>query len=385
MQRIAVLGSTGSIGQNSLEVIKNFPEEFRVIGLSANSNIDILYRQIKSHRPGLVCVKEPQAALKLKSRLDLKNIKLFMGQEGLDEMVQDKHIDKIVLAISGSGALSPLLKAIDSCKDIALANKEALVMAGPIIMDRAAKKKIKIIPVDSEQSAIWQCLNGQDKNKLNNIYLTASGGPLRRSRKRELKNVSVSRVLNHPRWKMGKKISVDSATLMNKGLEVLETMHLFNVPPEKIKIIIHPEAIIHSMVEFVDGVILAQLSDTDMRIPIQYALSYPARLSSRARSIDFYKLKGLNFQKPDFKKFPCFGLAYMAAYEGGTLPTVLNATNEVSVDEFLKGRLNFASIPKIINRVLDKHHKKNNPDLEEILKADDWARKEAHKIIENLN
>jgi 1-deoxy-D-xylulose-5-phosphate reductoisomerase len=385
MKRIAVLGSTGSIGKNSLEVIKNFPEEFRVVGLSANSNIDILYRQIKSHRPALVCVKEPEAALKLKSRLNLKNIKLFVGQEGLDEMAQDKHIDKIVLAISGSSALSPLLKAIDSGKDIALANKEALVMAGPIIMGKAAKKKIKIIPIDSEQSAIWQCLNGQDKNKLKNIYLTASGGPLRESSKKELEDVSVSCVLKHPRWKMGKKISVDSATLMNKGLEVLEAMYLFNVAPDKIKIIIHPEAIIHSMVEFVDGVILAQLSDTDMRIPIQYALSYPARLSNGALSIDFCKLKELNFLKPDFKKFPCLQLAYMAAYEGGTLPAVLNAANEVSVDEFLKGKLDFVSIPKIINKVLGKHHKKNNPDLEAILEADGWARKEAQKIIGNLN
>jgi len=383
MKRIAILGSTGSIGRSTLEVIGNFPREFRVVALSANSNIDTLYQQIKSFHPAFVCVKDTDRASDLKSRLKPKDTKLFIGEEGLEKLVQEERIDEIVLAISGSSALSPLLAAIDSGKDIALANKEALVMAGPVIMDKIAKKKVKVIPVDSEQSAIWQCLDGQDKNKLKNIYLTASGGPLRRSNPTDLKKVSVARVLRHPRWKMGKKISVDSATLMNKGLEVLEAMYLFNVEPGRIKIIIHPEAIIHSMVEFIDGVILAQLSVTDMRIPIQYALSYPRRFLNSLASVDFYKLRNFNFQKPDFKRFPCLGLAYRVAHEGGTMPAVLNAANEVSVDEFLKKRLDFISIPGVIEKVINRHLNKTKPSLGDILEADSWARKEAYRVIRN--
>jgi 1-deoxy-D-xylulose-5-phosphate reductoisomerase len=385
MKNIAILGSTGSIGQNTLEVIRHFPDKFGVIGLSTNSNIDILYRQIKEFKPLFVCIKDRSAARGLESRFKFQRIKLFVGDKGLKALIEDKRIDKVVLAISGSGALLPLLTAIENYKDIALANKEAMVAAGPIIMREARKKKIKIIPIDSEQSAIWQCLDGEDPHKLKNIYLTSSGGPFRKTHKDSLKDVSIKKVLKHPRWKMGKKISVDSATLMNKGLELLETMFLFNIPPDKIKILIHPEAIIHSMVEFIDGVIKAELSATDMRIPIQYALSYPERLLNSLSSLDFYKLKELHFQAPDFKKFPCLGLAYQVAKELGTMPCVFNTANEVCVDEFLKQRINFISIPKVIEKVLDRHHNKKNPDLADIQKADAWARNEAHKVIAELN
>lgn len=385
MKNIAVIGSTGSIGKSTLEVMRHLTDKFRIVALSTNSNTGILYQQIKLFHPAMICVRDVNAALNLRSRLSLKGVKLFAGDRGLEEMIQSKLIDKIVLAISGSGALLPLLKAIDGGKDIALANKEALVIAGSIVMDRASKKKIKIIPIDSEQSAIWQCLDGQDKNKLKNIYLTASGGPFREFKKRQLKNVSLKRVLRHPRWRMGRKITVDSATLMNKGLEVLETMYLFNVGPEKIKVLIHPEAIIHSMVEFVDGVTLAQLSVTDMRIPIQYALTYPERIGNKLGSIDFCRVRKLSFEKPDFKKFPCLGLAYQAAAEKGTLPAALNAANEVSVEQFLKNKLNFALIPKVIEKVLGKHSNKIAPDLDDILQTDAWAREEAYKIIKNLN
>lgn len=384
VKQIAVLGSTGSIGRNTLKVIRGFSDKFRVTALSTNSNIDILSGQIKLFHPTLVCVRDKNAALDLKSRLKPKNIKFFVGEDGLGEMVQDKRIDKVVLAISGAGALPPLLKAIESGKDIALANKEALVMAGQIIMRKATHKKITIIPIDSEQSAIWQCLEGEDKNKLENIYLTASGGPLHKMSKKYFKNISVSQVLKHPRWKMGLKISVDSATLMNKGLEVLEAMHLFSVKSEKIKVLIHPEALIHSMVEFTDRVILAQLSITDMRIPIQYALTYPERLASKLPSIDFCAVKKLSFQEPDFKRFPCLGLAYRVAQEEGTMPCVLNAANEVSVEEFLKNGLDFISIPKVIEKVLSRHRNKRAPDLEDVLEADSWARREAYKIIDKL-
>ncbi len=380
MIRLAILGSTGSIGQSTLEVVRHFPDKFRVLGLGANSNIDILYEQIKEFHPRFVAVRDIAASKKLKSRLK-SNIKLFVGEEGLAALAENREIDKLVLAISGSTALAPLLRAIQSGKQIALANKEALVMAGPLIMEEAAKKKIKIIPIDSEQSAIWQCLNGEDRVKLKNIYLTASGGPFRETRIKDLRNISVKKVLQHPRWKMGKKISVDSATLMNKGLEFLEAMFLFDIPPDKIKILIHPESIVHSLVEFIDGVVLAQLSATDMRIPIQYALSYPTRLASLLPSIDFCKLRELHFQAPDVKKFPCLRLAYWAAEELGTMPAVLNAANEVSVDEFLKRRIKFISIPKIIEKVMTRHNNKSKPNLGDIQDADTWARGQAYEVI----
>ncbi|MBU3959153.1 MAG: 1-deoxy-D-xylulose-5-phosphate reductoisomerase [Candidatus Omnitrophica bacterium] len=383
MKNITILGSTGSIGQNTLQVIKQFPDRFSIVGLSANSNIDILYQQIKEFHPRFVCVRDQKAAVNLKPKISPKT-KLFMGEDGLEELVGQKRTDEIVLAISGSGGLPPLLKAIESEKTIILANKEALVMAGSIIMNKSGKKKVKIIPIDSEQSAIWQCLDGQDKERLKNIYLTASGGPFREKNKKDLQNISIAQVLRHPKWKMGKKISVDSATLMNKGLEVLETMFLFDVELDKIKILIHPQAIIHSMVEFIDGVILAQLSVTDMRIPIQYALSYPERLPTALPGIDFFKLKELKFEKPDFKKFPCLALAYRAASEAGTMPAVLNAANEASVDEFLKGRLEFISIPEVIERVLNRHKNIKQPGLGDILEADNWAREEALRVVNRL-
>jgi len=381
MKRIAILGSTGSIGKSTLEVIRHHPQEFTVIGLSANSNIDILYKQIKEFKPAFVCISDRHCGLDLYSKLKGRGIRFFLGEEGLCELVADKRIDKIVLAISGAGALKPFLKAIDSGKDISLANKEALVMAGEIIMNKAKKKKINIIPIDSEQSAIWQCLHNQDKEKLKNIYLTASGGPFHRTPRRNLKKVSVRQVLKHPRWKMGRKITVDSANLMNKGLEIIEAMHLFNLTSEKIKIVIHPEAIIHSMVEFIDGVILAQLSITDMRIPIQYAISYPERLTSNLSGVDFYKLKSLTFERPDYRKFPSLTLAYYVAKEGGTTPCVFNAANEVCVNEFLRKNLPFISITGVIEKVLQRHHNVSNPCLNDILEADAWARLEALKII----
>jgi len=384
MQRIAILGSTGSIGENALEVVRCFPDKFRVVALSTDSNIGILYRQIKEFAPLYVCVRNKEAAGKLKGMVNSK-IKVFSGAIGLEELVESKGIDKVLVAITGSAALVPLLKAIDSGKQITLANKEALVMAGRIIMDKADKKKIRIIPIDSEQSAIWQCLEFQDKSKLKNIYLTASGGPFRETRVKDLKNISIEKVINHPRWKMGRKISVDSANLMNKGLELLEAMFLFNVPVDKIKIVIHPEAIVHSMVEFVDGVVLAQMSAADMRIPIQYALSYPVRLANSLPKLDFYKLKELRFLPPDFKKFPSLGLAYRAARQLGTVPSVLNAANEVCVQGFLNRRINFISILEIVERVIDRHKNTLKPDLKCILEADSWARGEALRLMERLN
>ena len=382
MKNILILGSTGSIGESALEVIRHFPDRFKVTALSTNCNVGLLERQIEEFSPKYVCIRDEKCAAKLKLK---KNTKLFVGEEGLREISGKKEIDRILLSISGSSALAPLLAAIDNSKEICLANKEALVMAGSIVMQRAKKKKAKIFPVDSEQSAIWQCLDGKPQGKLKNIYLTASGGPFRTASSEKLRNISVKCALNHPRWKMGKKITVDSATLMNKGLELLEAMFLFGVPAEKIKILIHPEAIIHSMVEFVDGVLLAQLSATDMRIPIQYALSYPERLSNSLPTVDFYRLRQLNFAEPDFKKFPCLRLSIRAAQELGTLPAVLNAANEVCVEAFLKKKLKFMNIAREIEEVMDRHKNKAEADLEDILEADGWARREAQKIIERAN
>ncbi|MDD5662316.1 MAG: 1-deoxy-D-xylulose-5-phosphate reductoisomerase [Candidatus Omnitrophica bacterium] len=384
MKNIAILGASGSIGQNTLSVIRNYPDKFKVVALSVNSDIGRLSSQIREFRPLAVCVNDRDRALALSGKIK-SGVKIFSGRQGLEELVRDKRIDQVVFAISGASALAPLVSAIESGKDVALANKEALVMAGPIILRLARKNKVRLMPIDSEQSAIWQCLEGEDRGALKKIYLTASGGPLRKLNKRELKNIRLKQVLKHPRWKMGRKITVDSATLMNKGLELLEAMFLFGLEASQVKVLVHPEALIHSMVEFVDGVLIAQLSTTDMRIPIQYALSYPQRLKNALPEIDFYKLGALHFEKPDLKKFPCLGLAYAAARRLGTFPCVLNAANEVAVAEFLKEKLEFRHIPEVSAKVMRLHTNKLNPALSDILQADTWARQEALRAIARLN
>ena len=379
MKNIAIFGSTGSIGKNALSVIRRFPDKFRVVGLSVNSDIRGLYSQVQEFHPSFVCVRDEESALKFKKSLGRK-VKVYSADEGLIQFSQEKSIDQSLFAISGSAALAPLLSSIESGKDIALANKESLVMAGPLIMRMAKKAGIKVIPIDSEQSAIWQCLYGQEKVRLKTIYLTASGGPLLNESAASLRRVSLFKVLRHPRWKMGKKITVDSATLMNKGLEFLEAMFLFNVSHKMIKVLIHPQALVHSMVEFIDGVVLAQLSQTDMRIPIQYALSYPDRLNGFSSGINFYNLKALNFSKPDCLRFPCLSLAYQAAKELGSLPAVMNAANEVAVSKFLDGRIKFVDIPRIVSKVMRSHRNNKSPGLNDILKADAWARQEAYGL-----
>ncbi|MDO8488847.1 MAG: 1-deoxy-D-xylulose-5-phosphate reductoisomerase [Candidatus Omnitrophota bacterium] len=379
MKKIAVLGSSGSIGQSTLAVVRSNPRYFKVVALSVNSDIVKLKQQVEEFHPRLVCVRDRYAAWKLKSAIGSLT-KVFCGEDGLDELVRDKEIQQIMFAICGSAALIPLISAIKAGKDIALANKEALVMAGPIVMRLAEKHGVNILPVDSEQSAIWQSLGGAQAKDVRRVYLTASGGPLRKLPVDRFKNITIEKVLHHPRWKMGKKITVDSATLMNKGLELLETMFLFNLEAQKIKVLIHPEALIHSMVEFNDGVTMAQLSVTDMRVPIQYALSYPQRLSSALEGVDFYRLSKLHFEKPDFKKFPCLGLAYRASVELGTMPAVMNAANEESVNYFLNRRINFLTIPKIVEKVMRAHEKKANPKLSDIMAADSWAREEAGRL-----
>ncbi len=377
MKNIAVLGSSGSIGQNTLSVARSLPKQFKVVALSVQSDIVNLKRQIREFKPKLVCVADPVCAAKLKTGLEYP-LKIFSGPLGLVEMVKDKQIDQVMVAVCGSAALVPLISAIKSGKEIALANKESLVAAGSIVMGLAKKHKVLIRPVDSEQSAIWQSLGEQSSQVVRRIYLTASGGPLWNLPEAGFKRVTLEKVLRHPRWKMGQKITVDSATLMNKGLELLEAMHLFNLGFEKIKILIHPEALIHSMVEFNDGVTMAQLALADMRVPIQYALSYPHRLPGAVRGIDFYALGKLNFAKPDLHKFPCLELAYQAAKNlNTTLPAVLNAANEAAVTSFLNKKISFLTIPKIEEKVMCRHKRIANPDLGQILEADIWAKEEA--------
>ncbi|MFA5119169.1 MAG: 1-deoxy-D-xylulose-5-phosphate reductoisomerase [Candidatus Omnitrophota bacterium] len=381
MKRIALLGSTGSIGQNALAVIRRHPRRFRAVALSAHSNIGLLYRQIKEFSPEIICVTDEASGLLLKSRIG-RSPRLYIGTAGLTQICEDKRVDEVVMAVSGSEALLPVISALDNRKKIALANKEALVMAGSLIMSRARKNNTAIIPIDSEQSAIWQCLEGQERSALRRIFLTASGGPFKDFTGKQLKKITVAQALTHPRWKMGRKITVDSATLMNKGLEVLEAMSLFGLKADEVEVVVHPESIIHSMVEFVDGVVMAQLSITDMRIPIQYALTYPERLESPLRGLDLVKIKSLNFAAPDVKKFACLALAYRAARDGGTAPCVLNAANEVCVEEFFAGNLTFNGIPAVIEKVLSGHRAVAEPSLSDIMNVDSWAKAEARKVIQ---
>ncbi|MDP3143657.1 MAG: 1-deoxy-D-xylulose-5-phosphate reductoisomerase [Candidatus Omnitrophota bacterium] len=378
MRRISIVGSTGSIGINSLRVVSQFPREFSVAGLTAYRNIDLLEQQIKDYSPHTVAVKDDCVG-SLKSRTN-GNV-VILGQEGISRVAALRDADIVVIATSGSSALKPLLTAIRAGKTIALANKEALVMAGALVMAEARKYGARIIPVDSEQSAIFQCLMDRDKKEIKKIYLTASGGPFVSVSRNRLAKVSVKEVLNHPRWKMGRKITVDSATMMNKGLEVIEAMWLFKVAAGDIEVLIHQQAIIHSMVEFIDGSIIAQMGITDMRLPIQYALTYPERKKSKLPSLDFVKLKQLTFAKPDFNKFPCLKLAYEAAYKGGSLPCVMNAANEEAVGAFLNKDLKFMDIHSIIKKVMHKHKPINKPNLEQILHLDGWARQEARSLI----
>jgi len=384
MINIAILGSTGSIGESALKVIREFPREFRVVALSTNANCAKLGEQVREFKPLFVGVNDLAAAAKLRKKVS-RNIRFFEGAEGLSALVRQKKIDHVLMALSGAGALLPLIEAIKCRKQIALANKEALVMAGPLVMKAAVENKVKILPIDSEESAIWQCLEGENKRSLKKIYLTASGGPFKDKRKQHFRNITIKEVLDHPRWKMGRKITVDSATLMNKGLELLETMHLFGVSSGMVEIIIHPEAIVHSMVEFNDGVVMGQMSQPDMRIPIQYALTYPERFKNRLKGPDFVKLKSLTFEAPDLKKFPSLGLAYTAARELGTMPAVMNAANEVAVEEFLAGGIRFNDIPEVTAKVMRRHRVKRSPDLNAILCADHCARRDARKAIEDLN
>jgi len=380
MKRVAILGSTGSIGINTLKVIERFPGQFKVVGLTAYNNYRLLEQQIRKFKPTHVASSR-EGMQYLKKNCNGR-LKIFDVDREVSRIAALPGVDLVVIGMRGSAALLPFLAAVQAGKTVAPANKEALVVAGDIIMREAKKTGATVIPVDSEQSAIFQCLQGQKRSELKTIYLTASGGPLHKVSSASFHSLSVRQILKHPRWKMGRKITVDSATLMNKGFEVIETTRLFDVKPDDIQVLIHPEAIIHSMVEFRDGSILAQLSITDMRLPIQYALSYPERMDTGLKALDFFHLKKLTFDRPELKKFPALALAFESIRKGGTLPCVLNAADEEAVDAFLEGRIKFTKIYTVVERVVRKHKLVKVRGLNDIFAADQWAREEAGRIIE---
>ncbi len=379
-KRIAILGSTGSIGSNALNVIANLGKRFEVVGLACDSNVRLLAEQARRFRPKIVSIRDESYVKKINLSLP-KGAKVVFGEDGLKEIVKRDDVDIVVFAISGNDALVPLVEAINSKKQIALANKEAMVSAGQVLMPLAKTKGADIIPVDSEHSAIFQCLEGRRKF-LSKIYLTGSGGPLLNIRERSFDSLSRSFILRHPKWKMGKKISVDSATMMNKGLEIIEAKHLFGIDEDCIEILVHPEAVIHSMVELLDGTVFAQMACPDMRLPIQYAITYPERCESITKRIDFSGIEKLSFYLPSLKKFPCLGLARAAAKAGGTSPAVLCAADEEAVKNYLGNQIKFTEIPKVIEKVLARHKNSfiKRPRIGDILAAQEWARMEAESL-----
>ncbi len=386
MKHIAILGSTGSIGKNALSVVETHPDQFKVVGLAANRDVDTLEQQIRRYRPILATLNQPSAAEVLRTRIrDINGTEVLAGTEGLQAVATMPQAMQILDGMGGSAGLLPTLAAINAGKDIAFVNKEVMVMAGPLVNAAVKANGVNLIPIDGEMSAIFQCLEGARNRQaeIHRLLITASGGPFRKVPKAELYTVTPEQALQHPNWKMGQKITIDSATMMNKGLEVIEAKWLFNIELSKIDVVIHPESIVHSMVEWTDGSTLAQLGPTDMRIMIQYALSYPQRLSAPVPRLDLQAARTLNFEPVDFDKFPCLSLAYTAADVGGTLPVVLSSADEVVVAAFLNADIGFMDIPAILGRVMDQHEVTAEPTLTDILEADQWAKNTARSLIKN--
>jgi 1-deoxy-D-xylulose-5-phosphate reductoisomerase len=373
MQKVLVLGSTGSIGMNTLNVIRRLPGKFKVTVLTVNTRIDLLVPQIEEFKPECVVVREEKLAAELRKRLNGK-IEVLTGDKGLCSVASDTDYDIFIGAMVGSAGLAPTVEAIKRGKRVALANKETLVIAGELITDLCKKYKAEILPIDSEHSAVFQCLTGEDINSVEKLILTASGGPFLNKSKADFLNVTVEEALNHPNWKMGNKITIDSASMMNKGLEVIEAKWLFNIPQDRINVVIHPQSIIHSMVQFVDGSIKAQMGLPDMKLPIQYALTYPERLKNNNPRTNLSSIGNLTFFEPDLDKFECLKIAYTVLNSGGSAPCVLNAANEIAVDKFLKGTIKFSRIPYIINKSLEKIEHLTKPDLDLIFQCDRYTR-----------
>ncbi len=376
MKNVVLLGSTGSIGTSAIKVAEELPDRIRLIGLAAGNNVELLHKQTLQHRPGAISIRDPAKAAELETRLG-GSARVFSGAEGLIKLATLPEADIVLIAIVGTAGLQPALAAIRAGKDIAVASKEILVMAGEIVMREALEHGVRILAVDSEHSAIFQCLDGKPAGSVRALWLTASGGPFRATPRADFPGITVERALKHPSWVMGRKITIDSATLFNKGLEMIEARWLFDIEMGRVRVVVHPQSVVHSVVEFVDGSMIAQLSMPDMCLPIQYALTYPDRVPSGRVQTDLARLGQLTFEPPDPEKFPALKLARQAGETGGTLPAVLNAANEVAVDAFLKGRINFPQISEVVARVMSRHAVVDHPDLPRILEADLWARQEA--------
>ncbi len=382
MKRLAVLGSTGSIGINTLDIASRFENEFKIVALSAGTNIQLLREQIERFEPDVVSVLNGDLAEALKRRISHAKTEVLFGVEGLIQISTLPDVDLVVSALVGAAGLIPTISAIKAGKSIALANKESLVMAGKIIVEEAGINGVTILPIDSEHSAVFQALAGRSKDEVKRIILTASGGPFLNLPYEKMKEVTSAEALRHPTWDMGRKVSIDSASLMNKGLEVIEARWLFGVPVEQIVVQIHPQSIVHSMVEYIDGSIVAQMGITDMRIPISYALSYPKRLRLDLPPLDLFHMDGLTFLPPDMERFPCLRLAYRSMEVGETMPAVLNAANEIAVNSFLDGTIRFTDIPTTVETVMEAHEIKPLTTIDDALRADQWAREKTKKLIE---
>lgn len=374
-RKISIIGSTGSIGRQALEVIEKLQDKFEIVALTGGANVELLREQALKFKPKYVCVGNSKG-----EKLDIAGVKTLYGQEGLEEICSNKENDIILVSVSGKVGLRPTLTAIDNGIDIALANKETLVMAGDIVMPRAKEKGVNIIPVDSEHCAIHQCI--KDISQVDKLIITASGGPFLHKTIDDMKNATVAQALNHPRWSMGKKITVDSATLMNKGLEIIEAHHLFNMPYEKIDVVVHPQSIVHSAIEYVDGSVIAQLGLPSMHIPIQYAITYPERFEGiKSKSFSFADIARLDFEKPDFEKFPSVKMAYEAGKIGGSATVCMNAANEEAVFAFLEDKIKLYEIYQITSKMMEQHHLVKNPSIDEIFEIDKEVRVKTRELI----
>src|SRR6266571_6386406 len=376
MKTVVVLGSTGSIGTSAMKVAEDLPDQIHMLGLAAGNNLELLLEQTRKHRPESIAIADPAKAKELRDALGASTA-VYSGPEGLIKLATLPAADLVLIAIVGTAGLQPALAAIRAGKDIAVASKEILVMAGETVMSEARNHGVRVLAVDSEHSAILQCLDGHPANAVRKLWLTASGGPFRQTPREDFASITVERALKHPSWVMGRKITIDSATLFNKGLEMIEARWLFDIDMARVQVVVHPQSVVHSMVEFIDGSIIAQLSTPDMCLPIQYALTYPERAGSDRVQTNFAKLGSLTFEEPDLGRFPALKLARRAGEVGGTMPAVLNAANEVAVEAFCNCRISFEQISQTVAGVMERHRSVAHPSLDKILSADNWARAEA--------
>ncbi len=382
-KKIAILGSTGSIGRNCLDVIGRFPEKYEVIGLASNTSIDLLAEQVEKFKPREIALFDEDCAKAISSKIN-SSVKVYSGLDGLNRIAASDEVELLVSSMIGAAGLVPTYEAIKAGKTIALANKESLVVGGEVVTREAKKNNVNILPVDSEHSAIFQSMEGHRKEDIRRIIITASGGPFLEQNAGDMENIKPEDALKHPNWNMGKKITIDSATMMNKGLEAIEAKWLFDIDIDKISVVIHPESIIHSMVEYVDGSVVGQLGIPDMRIPISLALAYPERLPNEYPPLDLIEKGTLSFKKPDLKKFPCLALALEAGRTGGTMPAVLNASNEIAVNSFLEEKLKYTNIPVIVEKTMKCHDNGKVSEISDVLEADKWARSKAKEFIKKL-